>query len=61
MPRTGRNRPTTAPGDPVAADGPLVIGRATAGAAPSDWFPGSIKQVQVFQRALTATQVMALL
>ncbi|MEU2422945.1 LamG domain-containing protein [Streptomyces sp. NPDC007851] len=48
-------------GDPVAADGPLVIGRATAGAAPSDWFPGSIKQVQVFQRALTAAQVKALL
>nr|WP_046726549.1 protein kinase [Streptomyces humi] len=48
-------------GDPVAADGPLVIGRATAGAAPSDWFPGSIRQVQVFQQPLTAAQVKALL
>ncbi|MER6460786.1 protein kinase [Streptomyces sp. NPDC001228] len=48
-------------GDPVAADGPLVIGRATAGGGPADWFPGSIRQVQVFQRPLTAAQVKALL
>ncbi|MGW1621355.1 protein kinase domain-containing protein [Streptomyces sp. NPDC002172] len=47
--------------NPVAAHGPLTIGRATTGGAPSDWFPGSIKQVQVFQRALTAAQVKALL
>jgi hypothetical protein len=47
--------------NPVAAHGPLVIGRATADGGPSDWFPGSIKQVQVFQRALTAAQVKALL
>ncbi|WP_217548812.1 protein kinase [Streptomyces sp. GbtcB6] len=47
--------------NPVAADGPLVIGRATTGGVPTDWFPGSIKQVQVFQRALTAAQVKALL
>ncbi|MFG2964578.1 LamG-like jellyroll fold domain-containing protein [Streptomyces sp. NPDC048288] len=47
--------------NPVAADGPLVIGRATSGGAPSDWFPGSVKQVQVFQRALTAAQVRVLL
>ncbi|WP_089099619.1 protein kinase domain-containing protein [Streptomyces hyaluromycini] len=47
--------------NPVAADGPLVIGRATTGGVPADWFPGSIKQVQVFQRALTAAQVKALL
>ncbi|MER5789907.1 protein kinase [Streptomyces sp. NPDC001980] len=47
--------------NPVAAHGPLVIGRATTGGAPADWFPGSIKQVQVFQRALTAAQVKALL
>ncbi|GGN28725.1 protein kinase domain-containing protein [Streptomyces fuscichromogenes] len=45
---------------PVAADGPLTIGRATGPAGPTDWFPGSIKQAQVFQRALTATQVKAL-
>ncbi|MEU1166326.1 LamG-like jellyroll fold domain-containing protein [Streptomyces sp. NPDC005921] len=47
--------------NPVAADGPLVIGRATSGGVPSDWFPGSVKQVQVFQRALTAAQVRVLL
>ncbi|MFG3291320.1 LamG-like jellyroll fold domain-containing protein [Streptomyces sp. NPDC048179] len=47
--------------NPVAADGPLVIGRATSGGGPSDWFPGSVKQVQVFQRALTAAQVKVLL
>lgn len=48
-------------GAPVAADGPLVIGRATAGGAPADWFPGSIRQVQVFRRPLTGAQVKALL
>ncbi|MGW1877164.1 protein kinase domain-containing protein [Streptomyces sp. NPDC001975] len=47
--------------NPVAANGPLVIGRATADGGPSDWFPGSIKQVQVFRRALSAAQVKALL
>ncbi|MBW8798249.1 MAG: protein kinase [Streptomyces sp.] len=47
--------------NPVAAHGPLLIGRATTGGAPADWFPGSIRQVQVFQRALTAAQVKALL
>ncbi|MFE4966336.1 protein kinase [Streptomyces sp. NPDC056660] len=47
--------------NPVAAQGPLVIGRATADGGPSDWFPGSIKQVQVFRRALSAAQVKALL
>ncbi|MFD4599150.1 protein kinase [Streptomyces sp. NPDC058464] len=46
---------------PVAAPGPLTIGRATGPTGPTDWFPGSIKQVQVFQRALTAAQVKALL
>ncbi|MGY5048499.1 protein kinase domain-containing protein [Streptomyces sp. 900105755] len=47
--------------NPVAAHGPLLIGRATTAGTPADWFPGSIKQVQVFQRALTAAQVKALL
>ncbi|MFD8819803.1 LamG-like jellyroll fold domain-containing protein, partial [Streptomyces sp. NPDC059627] len=47
--------------NPVAAHGPLVIGRATTGGVPADWFPGSIKQVQVFQRTLTAAQVKSLL
>ncbi|MEU9344441.1 protein kinase [Streptomyces sp. NPDC048278] len=47
--------------NPTAAEGPLTIGRATGPTGPTDWFPGSIKQVQVFQRALTAAQVKALL
>ncbi|MFJ8491040.1 protein kinase [Streptomyces sp. NPDC094038] len=47
--------------NPTAAQGPLTIGRATGATGPTDWFPGSIKQVQVFQRALTAAQVKALL
>ncbi|MFD4511293.1 LamG domain-containing protein [Streptomyces sp. NPDC058457] len=47
--------------NPIAAPGPLTIGRATGPAGPTDWFPGSIKQVQVFQRALTAAQAKALL
>ncbi|MEU9447102.1 protein kinase [Streptomyces sp. NPDC048277] len=47
--------------NPVAAYGALAIGRATDSNGPSDWFTGSIKQVQVFQRALTAKQVGLLL
>ncbi|KPI06230.1 serine/threonine protein kinase [Actinobacteria bacterium OK074] len=47
--------------NPVASYGGLIIGRATSGGAPSDFFPGSIRQVQVFQRALTPAQVKALL
>ncbi|WP_316773779.1 hypothetical protein [Streptomyces sasae] len=45
----------------AAAHGPLTVGRATGSSGPSDWFAGSIKQVQVFQWALGAAQVKALL
>ncbi|MEU9247130.1 protein kinase [Streptomyces sp. NPDC048385] len=47
--------------NPTAAPGSLTIARAAGPGGPTDWFPGSIKQVQVFQRPLTAAQVKALL
>ncbi|MFD8723392.1 hypothetical protein ACFV2H_36820 [Streptomyces sp. NPDC059629] len=47
--------------NPVAAHGPLAIGGATGSSGPSDWFAGSVEQVQVFQRALGAAQVKAAL
>ncbi|MFF0622579.1 LamG-like jellyroll fold domain-containing protein [Streptomyces sp. NPDC004296] len=46
-------RPTTAPGS-------LMIGRATFDGRPVDFFTGGIKNVQVFDRALSADRVAAL-
>jgi hypothetical protein len=45
---------------PIAGHGNLVIGRAKFGGSPTDWFPGTIKDVEAFQVALTASQVKAL-
>jgi serine/threonine protein kinase len=52
----GEARDTT----PFAGHGDLVIGRAKYNGAPTDWFPGKIKDVEIFQQALTAAQVKAL-
>ncbi len=52
----GEVRDTT----PFAGHGDLVIGRAKYNGGPTDWFPGKIKDVEVFQQALTAAQVKAL-
>ncbi|GAA4612900.1 discoidin domain-containing protein [Actinoallomurus liliacearum] len=40
-----------------AGDGPLAIGRAFSGGRNSDFWPGSVDQVQVWNRALTAADV----
>ena len=45
---------------PFAGQGELVIGRAKYNGGPTDWFPGKIKDVEVFQQALTAAQVKTL-
>jgi hypothetical protein len=45
---------------PYAANGDLVMGRAQFGGDYVDWFPGYIRDVEVFQQALTAAQVKAL-
>ncbi|MEU6555686.1 LamG-like jellyroll fold domain-containing protein [Streptomyces sp. NPDC046915] len=42
---------------PTAATGSLVIGRAKFGGKPSDFFPGAIKDVRVFDRALTPARI----
>lgn len=42
---------------PFAASGPLAIGRARFNGKPTDWFPGQINDVKVFDHALTAGQV----
>jgi concanavalin A-like lectin/glucanase superfamily protein len=45
---------------PFAGQGDVVIGRARSNDGDSDWFPGMIKDVEVFQQALTASQISAL-
>ncbi|MEA5360795.1 LamG-like jellyroll fold domain-containing protein [Amycolatopsis sp., V23-08] len=42
-----------------AAPGPLAIGRAVSGGNHSDFWPGSVDGVQVWNRALTASEVKA--
>jgi serine/threonine protein kinase len=45
---------------PFAGQAGILIGRAQYDGNPSDWFPGMIKNVEVYQQALSATQVAAL-
>ncbi|MGD0559893.1 MAG: LamG-like jellyroll fold domain-containing protein [Streptosporangiaceae bacterium] len=45
---------------PFAGQGGLVIGRAEYNSGPTDWFPGMIKDIEVFQQALSAAQIQAL-
>ncbi|HEY7811741.1 MAG TPA: LamG-like jellyroll fold domain-containing protein, partial [Nakamurella sp.] len=45
---------------PVAAHGPLVIGRAKWDGWTGDWFDGQVANVQMYPRALSAAQVSAL-
>lgn len=45
---------------PYASNGPLVIGRAQWENAPADWWPGEIRDVEVFGQALTPAQVQGL-
>ncbi|WP_405617613.1 protein kinase domain-containing protein [Streptomyces sp. NBC_00076] len=46
--------------EPIPAPGALVIGRATHDGQPSDFFPGAIRNVRVFDRALTSARVKTL-
>jgi hypothetical protein len=54
--RQGKVRDPT----PFAGQGHVVIGRGKYDGVPADWFPGKIKDVQIFQQALTPSQVKAL-
>ena len=45
---------------PYAGQDGILIGRAQYNGNPSDWFPGMIKDVEVFQQPLSAVQVQAL-
>ncbi|MDQ0988711.1 LamG-like jellyroll fold domain-containing protein [Streptomyces sp. V2I9] len=45
---------------PTPSEGPFVIGRARYGRIPVDHFPGSIKDVMVFDRALTEREARSL-
>jgi len=45
---------------PTPAPGALMIGRASHQGQPSDFFPGTIRDVRVFDRALTSARVKTL-
>ena len=45
----------------IWSEGPFVIGRGRYGRRPVDHFPGSIKDVTVFDRALTEGEIVGLL
>jgi RHS repeat-associated protein len=55
----GTANATTTVVSPFNATGPFAIGRARAGAS-TDWVNGSITDVQVYNRALSATEVTTL-
>ncbi|MEU4653223.1 LamG-like jellyroll fold domain-containing protein [Streptomyces sp. NPDC023723] len=46
--------------NPIAANGPLAIGRASYGNQPVDFFPGHIREVQVFDRTLGPERIRTL-
>ncbi|MCX4764167.1 protein kinase [Streptomyces sp. NBC_01275] len=46
--------------DTTAAGGSLVIGRAKYNGGPADFFPGAVRDVRVFDQALTTAQVKTL-
>jgi hypothetical protein len=56
----GAPQGTATDATPYAGQGGILIGRAQYNGNPSDWFPGMIKNVEVFQQALSAVQVQAL-
>jgi Protein kinase domain/Concanavalin A-like lectin/glucanases superfamily len=56
----GKPQGTATDTTPYASHGSLAIGRAQFGAQDIDWFPGRINDVEVFQQALTPTEVKAL-
>ncbi len=56
----GAPQGTATDNTPYAANGGLVIGRAEFGGDYVDWFPGYIRDVEVFQQALTPAEIKAL-
>ncbi|MFE6690150.1 LamG-like jellyroll fold domain-containing protein [Streptomyces sp. NPDC057743] len=56
----GVQQGTATDAHPNSTPGPLIIGRATFDGRPVDFFSGGIKNVQVFDRALTPDQVAEL-
>jgi hypothetical protein len=56
----GQIQGTASDPTPFASAGNLIIGRSVASGGDSAYFPGQIKDVQVFNRALTPAQVQAL-
>jgi hypothetical protein len=45
---------------PYAGQGNVIVGRAESDAHDTDWFTGMIKDVEVFQQALTPAQIRAI-
>lgn len=56
----GVQQGATADTDPVDAPGALMIGRATYQGQAADFFPGAIRDVRVFDQALTPAQIKTL-
>jgi large repetitive protein len=56
----GKPQGTATDTTPYASLGSLAIGRAQFGAQDIGWFPGRINDVEVFQQALTPSEVKAL-
>ena len=57
---TPQNTATATFSEKPSSSDSLFIGRALYDGSPEDWFPGSIKNVQVFDQALSPAQVKAL-
>jgi RHS repeat-associated protein len=56
----GTAQGTATDSTPYASAGPLVIGRGQYSGTPTDYFSGSISDVQAYQRVLSAGEVSAL-
>jgi hypothetical protein len=56
----GSAKGTATDSTPYATDGSLAIGRARFAGDATDWFPGDIRDVEVFQTALSSAQVKLL-
>jgi hypothetical protein len=42
---------------PIAASGPLQIGRARSASAPAEWWPGAVGRVEAYARVLTSGEI----
>lgn len=46
--------------DPMSATGPFTIGRASYGGQAVDFFPGAVRDVRIWDRALGAARIKTL-